>query len=236
MKELIQFCIKPRLDKIEGVKHQQKFKIIFMLLLLDVIISFVTLFPADYIIKSFNIVKDGSSLLSESIPFFKTNYGIILKIILLTPLFEELTVRLFLKHSKTNILLMLISNTGLVCFTFFQEIQIGFITFITISFLLVALSYLKKVDELFIKSQDIWVKYFPFVFYFSVFLFAFYHAIHYSANSILGYLSIVLLVLPKAVSGCFIGYIRVKFGFAWGVLLHVLMNTVSTFFIISSLF
>ncbi len=71
-----------------------------------------------------------------------------------------------------------------------------------------------------------WKFQFPYIFYGSVVLFSFYHALDYQSESIISGLLIFILILPKAASGCLLGYARVRLGFGWGVTLHIAINAI----------
>ena len=66
-------------------------------------------------------------------------------------------------------------------------------------------------------------KYFGLVFYVLTFGFAFYHITNFEITSQILYLS-PLLVAPQLFIGLLLGYIRVRLGLEWAMLLHALYN------------
>jgi len=73
-------------------------------------------------------------------------------------------------------------------------------------------------------AKHFWVTYFHFFFYFTALVFAIVHIGNYSNTGILFYLMAPLLVIPQFIIGISLGYIRLKLGFVWSILLHGLYN------------
>jgi len=74
------------------------------------------------------------------------------------------------------------------------------------------------------KAKHFWVSYFHFFFYFTALVFAIVHIGNYTNTGILFYLLSPLLVIPQFIIGISLGYIRLKLGFVWSILLHGLYN------------
>jgi len=232
MKELIQFCVRPRLNKIEGIKFQQKLNITFKLLLLDVIISFITVFPASFILRRFEISKIPSfEIFNRS--FFESGFGWFLLVVFITPIYEELSARLFLNCRKWNIIISLIFNIGLLYLFFINtsKLYYWFLVILCLMLLIVAVLLLRKNIHSIDKILNYLTSHFNYVFYFSVILFSIYHALGYHFEGIVSCLLVIVLVLPKSISGCILGFVRVKLGFIWGVALHIIINAV--FFLVT---
>ena len=66
-------------------------------------------------------------------------------------------------------------------------------------------------------------RYFGIVFYFFTIAFAFYHISNFEISPLILYLS-PLLVSPQLIIGLLLGYIRVRLGLEWAILLHSLYN------------
>jgi len=73
-------------------------------------------------------------------------------------------------------------------------------------------------------AKRIWVTYFHYFFYFTALVFAIVHIGNYSNTGILFYIMAPLLVVPQFIIGISLGYIRLKLGFVWSILLHGLYN------------
>lgn len=68
-------------------------------------------------------------------------------------------------------------------------------------------------------------KYFASIFYLFTLAFGFYHITNFEINSTILVLS-PLLVAPQIIIGFLLGFIRVRLGLAWSILLHSLYNLV----------
>lgn len=73
-------------------------------------------------------------------------------------------------------------------------------------------------------------KYFKAAFYFFAVIFGLVHITNFTMTTNVLLLA-PILVLPQIVLGCYLGFIRVKFGLGWGMLLHACYNA---FFILGS--
>ncbi|MGY8915428.1 MAG: CPBP family intramembrane glutamic endopeptidase [Flavobacteriales bacterium] len=67
--------------------------------------------------------------------------------------------------------------------------------------------------------------FFKYVFYTSVLLFAIVHIFNFEGDTKLYYFT-PFLIAPQLITGVFLGYIRVKLGLKWSILLHATFNTV----------
>lgn len=76
------------------------------------------------------------------------------------------------------------------------------------------------------RAKIFWFKHFRIFFYISALLFALMHLTNFSNTNILFYILAPLIVLPQFIGGITLGYIRLKLGFFWGVLLHGLYNLI----------
>jgi len=160
------------------------------------------------------------------------------------PINEELTFRLFLKFSYIRL------GIGLSFFLFFLlEIidPLGFPLLTTVSdryfqdtpFLFFSLSIiitlifgflLGFLIKTFINKKRIillYEKYFPLIFYFAVLTFGFAHITNYTNLKQFWYI-IPVLVTPQLSIGLFLGYVRVKYGLFWSIILHAIHNSFST--------
>ena len=84
------------------------------------------------------------------------------------------------------------------------------------------------VEELLFRGPLLFFKkspYFKYAYYLSVFLFAIVHIFNFEGGQEIYYLA-PLLIAPQLIAGFFLGYIRVKFGLKWSILLHASFNTI----------
>ncbi len=71
--------------------------------------------------------------------------------------------------------------------------------------------------------QEFWNKKYAYIFYFSALVFASIHIFNYDLKSTIIYL-LPILILPQFVLSLFIGYLRVRYNFMYGYLLHAIHN------------
>ena len=68
-------------------------------------------------------------------------------------------------------------------------------------------------------------KYFDAIFYLFALVFGFYHITNFEMSPMIIYLS-PLLVAPQIIIGLILGYIRVRLGLEWSILMHALYNLI----------
>ena len=228
MKDIIVFLRRPVSKRKRDLTVKSCIKVILLLLLIDIVLTVITFFPLFYLSEAFSIEKL-PSLEVRNIDFLSSTSGYLTIILLISPVFEEITNRLFLVFRKRNIILSLLFNIGLISYIIVSK-QEFYITGIAISCgIFVALSVVLSRNTVLSKLSKIWKGSYSYVFYFSVILFTVYHALEYDIQSITKLLIIFVIVLPKAFSGYLLGYARVRMGFAWGLLLHITMNVVYSY-------
>ena len=84
------------------------------------------------------------------------------------------------------------------------------------------------IEELLFRGPLLFFKkspYFKYAYYLSVLLFGIVHVFNFEGGRQIYYLT-PLLIAPQLIAGFFLGYIRVKFGLKWSILLHAAFNTV----------
>lgn len=148
-------------------------------------------------------------------------------IILIAPVIEEICFRYPLNLKKGAI----ITSLTIIFFIFFGG------SFSITAFFTVA--NLKKLIISFIISffiglmisgsllENIKEKYFHIYFYLIAFSFSFLHISNFHPFYYSLFFLYPIYVIPQFLMGMFIGYVRIKCGFAFGVLLHMLFNVVS---------
>ena len=78
------------------------------------------------------------------------------------------------------------------------------------------------------KAEKIWYKHFPLFFYAFATVFGLIHSSNYNNTSLLFYLLIPIIISSQIFGGVMYGYVRIKLGFWWGVLLHATFNLLLT--------
>ena len=84
------------------------------------------------------------------------------------------------------------------------------------------------IEELIFRGPLIFFKnspHFKYAFYTSVLFFGIVHIFNFQGGAAVYYLA-PLLIAPQLIAGIFLGYIRVKFGLKWSILLHFSYNTI----------
>lgn len=150
---------------------------------------------------------------------------------MLLPLFEETLFRLsiifkpiYLSFSSAcfgyyfSTKLIFNSRLSLVDETFYYRIGSG-VLFGLIIFVILRNNRIKK------QVQDIWIKKFRIIYYVSAIFFAWVHIFNFELNHI-NILLTPLLTLPQLFSGLIMGYLRVKFGFLYPLVFHILTNSI----------
>lgn len=88
---------------------------------------------------------------------------------------------------------------------------------------------LRPVTYIFPKTKpailEFWNKKYGYIFYLFTLIFALLHINNYDSNNIIIYI-IPLLILPQFITGLFLGYIRVRYNFMLGYLMHALHNAI----------
>lgn len=124
-------------------------------------------------------------------------WSIILFTVIIGPFFEELIFRSYLRYKKNYLFNFIISLVSLTGFRNEQKLD-TFLSFF-------------------------WKKRYAFIFYFSAVLFGLVHICNFKFSYTILLLS-PILVAPQIVLGLFIGFLRVRYGFILGFLLHVIHN------------
>ncbi|MDX1362927.1 CPBP family intramembrane glutamic endopeptidase [Arenibacter latericius] len=104
----------------------------------------------------------------------------------------------------------------------------------TLSVVLLTVVIAPVFEELLFRGPLIWFKnksYFKYVFYLSIVLFGSVHLLNFEASLGLYTLSFII-VAPQMILGVFLGYIRIRMGLSWAILLHAAHNGVLTLLLI----
>ncbi len=84
------------------------------------------------------------------------------------------------------------------------------------------------IEEFLFRGPLIYFKsspYFKYAFYTSIILFGVVHIFNFEGDNELYYIA-PLLIAPQLMAGIFLGYIRIKLGLMWSILLHATFNTI----------
>jgi hypothetical protein len=188
--------------------------------------SFLILLASDLIL---GLVFCGPLIFFNLFPSVKgINFSLfnILKISLFYPIVEELIFRLPLRSSKFN---LVISFSILISLLIFKRLVSNFYLAISLSLILyfsLSLFFRKDSFQL-IKLINFFTLKFRLVFYFQALLFGFLHLTNYNIEIKYFYL-FPLFIMNYIFSGCFWGYLRVRYanGIYLCIVSHILINSI----------
>ncbi|MEW7280691.1 CPBP family intramembrane glutamic endopeptidase [Aquimarina sp. 2201CG1-2-11] len=145
--------------------------------------------------------------------------------IIIVPIIEELVFRFPLKYRQWifNILI----PVYIICIgCFFIDFNSPTNSITAVGFMLISLIVFGVYNRRITASiARIWNQKFKLVFYSTALLFALVHLTNYQL-SLTVILVVPILILPQFIGGILIGYIRLRSGFIWGILLHALNNAI----------
>lgn len=148
------------------------------------------------------------------------------------PLLEEILLRLNLKISKLNIALFLsVLTTIIVKLIFLQGIQI-YIYFGAIPIFGLIYYIINRSNLPLLKIETFWKSNFKYIFHLSAIVFGMMHIFNF--ETIKWWMIVIspFLAAPHITAGYILGYIRMKYGFTYGWLIHVTINSISVIFMI----
>jgi len=168
-----------------------------------------------------NIVTD----VLKQAPLFALVYGIFL-----APIIEETIFRLPLKFKPIYYFFFL----GFILFELIDKIanlftpikslnQIGVIALVAILIALVCYFIIRS-KPVYSKFDNFYQKHYRWVFYFFCLLFGYFHLNNFENLGTM-LIFIPFLTLTQVFAGFTLGYIRMKYGYGWGILTHMLNNS-----------
>lgn len=137
--------------------------------------------------------------------------------IILAPIYEEILLRILLIFNRKN-LAVFAACCAIFFIYFFVKSNPKFLVFSA----LIAVSSIVYLyfDRCFVIINN----HYRLFFYFSAALFGLLHIFNFTGISHYNLIFTPLLVLPQLFLGLILGYLRVKYGFKYGVLFHALIN------------
>lgn len=150
-------------------------------------------------------------------------WQLFITVVFLAPLFEETLFRMLLRPVRQNLWVFSIIITGLSVYRLIKGdmilgiilavLGVGIIPFFTSPL------YRKKL-------QRNVVRYFPWFFYASVMAFGFVHVTNFHPLSLKVLLLAPFLTLPQLIMGTLLGFVRMKYGIIYSMLLHSTINLI----------
>jgi uncharacterized protein (TIGR03435 family) len=195
--ELMDFLRNPKDEAAPELTIVRKFKILFSLLLLEIPLMGAFSFIISGLEELGLVNLEGHKM----VELFKSLPIAVLLIstVIVIPFFEELIFRLYLRYKNNYLFHFIIS--------------------------LISLSGARNEKKAETALTSVWKKKYTYLFYFSAILFGIVHITNYKLSYTILLLS-PILIAPQILLGLFIGFLRVRYGFVWGYLLHALHNAV----------
>lgn len=188
------FIKNPKDQKDTNQTTGNRFKQLFSILVLDVILVSIAAFLIS-VAEEAGFISTESHIMNE-LMYSSSKWYILFIGVVLAPVFEEIIFRLYLRKRYNPI--QLISLVG------------GAVK-------------PSAHNSLKLSIDKYWHKYYKGFFYFAALVFGVVNIFNYELSlSVLIFTP--LLISPQFIAGLFMGYLRVRFGLLWGMLLHMLHN------------
>lgn len=221
-KKLVKYLIRPNLEIELDIGFTEKFKNSIYLFILKLLIAISIIL----LIKSlFNVENIKISQLNEWSIVEIFIYGC-----LLVPILEELVFRLPLVFKPSYFAISsFILNYVLISKVYFKIGYLNvdeyvFVRLIFASIVAALVFYYSRKN--FSKIKLFWKNNFRFLYYFSILLFGLLHGYNFEfSNESLAILPLV--TFPQILDGIINGYVRIKYGFVFCCILHVLNNFIA---------
>ena len=148
------------------------------------------------VLELFKLIDTNANIIDKYIRTINPGL-IVIFMVIVGPIFEEIIFRAGLRYNK--IIPLRIIN-------YINMKQTG-----------------KTKEEVESKSRAVWNKYFSAIFYSSTIIFGLIHSFNYPINLFV-ILFLPIIVLPQFITGFLIAYMRVRYNFIYGLLLHIANN------------
>lgn len=222
LKRIISFSKKPKYEAAE-VSGKEKLKTFFITFVINIACTMVVVGLLTLVDK-FIFDFSESHIAMEMFENFPLWVVAVLGIII-APFWEEAAFRLPLKYRKevVNVLIALVITIAIILQYSGAQHTYSIITSVLLLIVLLLFIFFNRRVTRF--TEYLWKNKFPFVFYFFTIAFALIHISNFKISTPV-LLLLPVLILPQFVVGFFIGYIRVRLGFFWGVLFHAIHNAI----------
>jgi len=228
--KLLADFIKQPYDEMTEISWQHKIilfgKVGFFFIGVGLVLSVILTWPVAILID-----RLGVEIINRAKPEYLVDFlgksAALLIVGLIVPIVEECMFRLWLSFKKRDILFAIAVILGMIIYNFFDSSYL--ILSIIILFGALGLYLVTRLkQEVFSKIKDLYGKY---ILLFSIVLFAGVHITNFD-NLEINLLPIYLLLLmPLFLMSFVITFIRVRIGFIFAVLFHILVNTTAILFV-----
>ena len=141
------------------------------------------------------------------------------------PLIEEIIYRLYLSFKKIHIIISILFfefylfNETFIQFTLDYK---SFIIFFILSVItIITITYFYTFLQIFLNKNNL------LIYWISIFLFGVSHIFNLENIEFKYFYLYILFIVPQIIMGYFITNLRLKQGFFWGLLLHIIINTIN---------
>lgn len=170
--------------------------------------TIIVIFPITYLFGLEHISQKGYSI------------SAIITGVIFAPIYEEIICRLCLIANKKNYFIVIISITSLIIISLFREKY--FISIVLLG-LLTSLLSLNLINKN--KLQAIYANNFKYFFWLSSIIFGLLHVTNFRGNYLVILALSPILCFPQISMGFILGYIRMNYGFRYGVIVHMIINS-----------
>ncbi len=153
--------------------------------------------------------------------------GFVVFAVLVGPLLEEIAFRLALRFRLRYVLIGAVAFVlymGQVASTVIGQYSDTAMLFFSVVMLLLLVGFITVCIKKTAAMAKRWTTYFPLVFYGLSFSFALIHIFNFEEFPLRVILLAPIITLPQFILGLGMGYLRMRFGFWYGYLFHVLNN------------
>ncbi|MBC5992741.1 CPBP family intramembrane glutamic endopeptidase [Pontibacter cellulosilyticus] len=226
--------IKQPADAPADVKSSGKFKVLLWVLIIDILVSTILVVPIEAVewLGWYSADEHASYEMFNTFPM----WGVLLLGVLVIPIMEEIIFRYGLRFRRSYFA-ALFAGLLVVCggFAFYLLPLLWALVIVAVLFVLYVL-YLLNAYAIGDYLEQIWPQKYRLVFYSVAVLFGLMHIANYTGfdYTSAAVLLIPVLIAPQIWAGFALGYMRVKYGFFWGLFLHVAHN--AFFFSVALLF
>lgn len=182
----------------------------FYLIAASIIFGFVSQFTLNLFNITLNYISFKDYIHKDGIYYSIFSYAIV------TPLLEELSFRLWLKYSKINIFISLLSTVVLL-------LKVNARLHVYLFALIALFSIVLMMESNKIQLSFLWKKYQKIIFSFSCFLFGVCHIFNFETNSTILLLS-PIITLQQISMGVILAKVRIKNGIFYSILPHSIYN------------
>lgn len=140
-------------------------------------------------------------------------------LVIIGPIAEEILFRLPLRFSKRNYYILFVTLSAYLAFFIIKTKIVFFVLFLLYFLLLIFIRFFLKKDV-----HTLYHQYFKYIYWMSILGFGFLHLNNHPTDWYYMILFAPILCFPQLVLGSIVGYLRMRYGFVYGVAFHIANN------------